>query len=95
MAGTNHNKREAVLELTFESVPNFGDLLIWSLFSWFERRALTMRNHVVNFYWDQEPVSQKSRNLSSLFPVLQFPLYLRNTEILSDQISQSSWFFLR
>ena len=36
----------------------------------------------------------KSRNFSGLFRVPQFPLYLRNAEVLSHQTSQSSWFFL-
>ena len=31
---------------------------------------------------------------SSEFRGPQFPLYLRNAEVLSYQISQSSWFFL-
>ena len=33
------------------------------------------------------PVSQKSRNFSGLFRVPQFPLHLRNTEVLSHQTS--------
>ena len=40
------------------------------------------------------PVSQKSRNFSGLFRVSQFPLYLRNAEVLSHQTLQSSRFFL-
>ena len=43
----------------------------------------------------QEPVSQKSRNFAALFRVPQFPLYLRNAEVLSNQTSQSSWCFLQ
>ena len=43
---------------------------------------------------DLESVSQKSRNFSGLFRVPQFPLYLRNAEILSTRALQSSWFFL-
>ena len=40
-------------------------------------------------------VSDKSRNFSGLFRVSQFPLYrVRNTEVLSLQTSQSSWFLL-
>ena len=40
----------------------------------------------------QSPVSQKSRNFSGLFRVPQFPLYLRNAEVVSHQTSQSSSF---
>ena len=43
---------------------------------------------------DQAPVSQKTRNFSGLFRIPQFPLYLRNAEVLSHQTSQSSLFFL-
>ena len=43
---------------------------------------------------EQEPVSQKFRNLSGLFRVPQFPLYLRNAEAISHQTSLSFWFFL-
>ena len=43
---------------------------------------------------DQGPVSQKSRNFSGLFRVPQFPLYLRNAEVLSHQTSKFSYFFL-
>ena len=38
----------------------------------------------------QGPVSQKSRNFSGQYRVPQFPLYLRNAEVLSLQTSQSS-----
>ena len=42
----------------------------------------------------QGPVSQKSRNFSGLFWVPQFSLYLRNADVLSQQTSQFSLFFL-
>ena len=45
-------------------------------------------------YQDLGPVSQKSRKFSGLLRVPQFPLYLRDAEVLSPQTSQSSWFFL-
>ena len=37
--------------------------------------------------------SKKSVNRPKTFRVLQFSLYLRDAEVLSDQTSQSSWFF--
>ena len=43
---------------------------------------------------DQGLVSQKSRDFWGLFLVPQFPLYLRNTGVLSHPTSQSYWFFL-
>ena len=45
-------------------------------------------------YQDLGPVSQKCRKFSGLLRVPQFPLYLRDAEVLSHQTSQSSWFFL-
>ena len=45
-------------------------------------------------YQDLGPVSQKSRKFSGLLRVTQFPLYLRDAEVLSHQTSQSSCFFL-
>jgi len=39
------------------------------------------------------PVSQKSQDVSGLFLVLHFPLYLCSTKVLSHQTQQSSWFF--
>ena len=50
-----------------------------------------IRRDLLRLQW---PVSQKSRNFSGLFRVPQFPLYLRNAEVLSHQTSQSSLFFL-
>ena len=41
----------------------------------------------------QKTLSQMSRNFSGLFRVPQFPLYLRNAEVLSRQTLQYSWFF--
>jgi len=38
------------------------------------------------------PVSQESRNFSGLFRMPPIPLYLRNAEVLSHQISPSSCF---
>ena len=52
------------------------------------------RYRVCNFTGGLGPVSQKSRNFSGLFRVPQFLLYLRNTEVLGLQTSQSSFFFL-
>lgn len=40
------------------------------------------------------PVSQKSRNFSSLFWVTQFPLYHHNAEVLNHQTLQFSWLSL-
>ena len=40
-------------------------------------------------------LSQRSRNLSGLFWVLQFPLYFRNCGIPSHQTLESSWCLLR
>ena len=48
----------------------------------------------LSFTTDQAPVSQMSRNFSGILQVPQFPLYLRNAEVVSHQSSQSSWFFL-
>ena len=49
-------------------------------------------NHPKSFgsFEKRAPVSQKSRNFSGLFQVLQFPLYLRIAEVLSHQTLQSS-----
>ena len=44
--------------------------------------------------YKQAPVSQKSRDFSGLSRVPQFPLHLRNAEVLSHQTSQSSRFSL-
>ena len=41
------------------------------------------------------PVCQKSGYLSGPFWVSQFLLYLHNSEALSHQTLQSSWFFIR
>ena len=53
-----------------------------------------MSTHNDNFsnggHMGQRPVSQKSRNFSGQYRVPQFPLYLRNAEVLSLQTSQSS-----
>ena len=40
------------------------------------------------------PGSRKSQNVSGLFQVPQFPLYLRNAAVLSHVISYSPRFFL-
>ena len=38
--------------------------------------------------------AEEVQNFSGLFEVPTFPLYLGNSEGLSHQTSQSSWFFL-
>ena len=60
----------------------------------FSLLIMQIRDVLVAVVVIQGPVCRKSRNFSGLFWVPQFPLYLRNTEVLSHQTSQSSWFFL-
>ena len=48
---------------------------------------MSLEKHPKSFgtFEKQAPVSQKSRNVSGLFRVPQFPLYLRNAAALSHQ----------